>query len=142
MTSVGPDTRHAQIVAPAEPTQSRQLEISNAVVRIYKQYTGRGPRTARTHISDGLVIVILSGCLTRAERSLYEAGRRELLMSQRQAMQQVMSDEMVAAVQAIVGRPVISFMSTHDPEKEIGAEVFVLDGRQVTGPAQVAAIHG
>lgn len=141
MSSARPDTRRAPVVAPAEPTQSRQLEISNAVVRIYKHYLGRGPRSARTHLSEDLVVVILAGCLTRAERSLYEAGQQELLLSQRHAIQQLMADEMIAAVQGIVGRSVVSFMSTNDPEKEIGAEVFVLDGRSVAASSQLPAIH-
>lgn len=119
-------------------TPSKQLEISNAVVRIYKHYLGRGPRSARTHLSDGLVVVMLTGVLTRAERSLYEAGNRELLMSQRAAVQRLVSDEMIASVQSILGREVISFMSTNDPEKEIGVELFVLEsGRQE--PSELAA---
>jgi uncharacterized protein YbcI len=114
-------------VGVAEGTPSKQLEISNAVVRTYKRYAGRGPRSARTHLTDEFAMVLLSGCLTQAERSLFEAGQRELLMRQRHAMQQMMAEEMVASVRSIVGRDVISFMSSYDPEKELGVELFMLD---------------
>jgi uncharacterized protein YbcI len=106
---------------------SKQLEISNAVVRIYKRYLGRGPRSARTHLSDELAVVTLYGVLTRAERSLYEADQHELLLRQRRAMQQLMAEEMIASVRDIIGCEVVSFMSTNDPEKDLGVEVFVLD---------------
>ena len=122
----------------SEAPPSKQLEISNAVVRIYKHYTGRGPQSARTHLSDELAVVMLTGVLTRAERSLYEAGNHDLLTTQHAAMQRLMSDEMVAAVGAIVGRDVISFMSTSDPEKEIGVEVFVLESARHSTAAQAA----
>jgi uncharacterized protein YbcI len=131
--STQPEHRHEIArVGLADGAPSKQLEISNAVVRIYKRYMGRGPRSARTHLTDEFAMVLLSGCLTRAERSLYEAGQRELLMSQRHAMQQMMAGEMIESVQSIVGRQVISFMSTNDPEKELGVELFMLEtGRSV-----------
>lgn len=113
-----------------EQAQSKQLEISNAVVRIHKHYLGRGPRSARTHLTDELAIVMLDGCLTRAERSLYEAGQHDLLANQRHAMQRLMADEMISSIRTITGQDVISFMSTSDPEKELGAELFVLQGRE------------
>lgn len=116
----------ASVLPAVEQGQSKQLEISNAVVRIYKHYLGRGPRSARTQLTGELAIVMLTGCLTRAERSLYEAGQHELLMSQRHAMQRLMADEMIASVAMITGQDVISFMSTNDPEQELGAELFVL----------------
>lgn len=71
--------------------------------------------------------MVLNGVLTRVERSLFEAGNHELLMNQRAAMQRLMADEMIASVRSILGREVISFMSTNDPEKEIGVELFVLE---------------
>ena len=125
------------VLPQGEQGQSKQLEISNAVVSIYKRYLGRGPRSARTHLTDELAIVMLGGCLTRAERSLYEAGRHDLLMNQHHAMQRLMADEMIQAVQAITGQEVISFMSTNDPENELGAELFVLQSPTAMGSLAV-----
>ena len=135
-----------QAVQPAPPAAegapSKQLEISNAVVRIYKRYQGKGPRSARTQLSDDLCVVVLTGCLTRAERSLLEAGNHDLLLRQRAAMQRLMAEEMVASVQSILGRQVISFMSTNDPEKELGVELFVLESDKHFPAHQQTAADG
>lgn len=132
MTDIMDQREFAEVAGVHDGAPSKQLEISNAVVRIYKRYLGRGPRSARTHLTDEFAMVMLSGCLTRAERTLYEAGQHELLMNQRLAMQRLMADEMISAVRDIVGREVISFMSTNDPEKELGVELFILDGGRKT----------
>lgn len=119
----------AVLLHASEGASSKQLEISNAVVRIHKRYLGRGPRGARTHLSHELAVVVLIGAMTRAERSLYDAGEHDLVMNQRHAMQQLMADEMIASVQDITGREVISFMSTNDPEKELGVELFLFEAK-------------
>ena len=38
---------------------SRQAAISNLIVRLMSEYTGRGPTKARTHITDNVVTVVL-----------------------------------------------------------------------------------
>ena len=51
------------------------LELSNAVVRIHKEYYGKGPTKARSHLSqDMLVVVVLEGGYTHAEQTLLARG--------------------------------------------------------------------
>jgi len=50
------------------------LDLSNAVVRIHKQYYGKGPTKARSHLTHDLLTVILEGGYTRSEQTLLEHG--------------------------------------------------------------------
>jgi uncharacterized protein YbcI len=47
------------------PGSSLNLAISNAIVGLLREYTGRGPTKARTTIRDNVVVVILEQALTK-----------------------------------------------------------------------------
>jgi uncharacterized protein YbcI len=47
-----------------------EAEISEAIVRFEIDYMGRGPKEARSHIVDDLIVVRLNGMLTPAEQQL------------------------------------------------------------------------
>ncbi len=101
--------------------------ISNAVVRILAEYTGRGPTKARTSIRDNIVLVVTQDNLTKAERSLLAADQVEFVMETRHRFQMTMRDDLIAAVEALTQRTVIAFMSANHPDPDIAAEIFVLD---------------
>ena len=109
--------------------------ISNAVVRIVHEYTGRGPTRARTSLRDDVVVVVLQETLLKAERSLIRDSKRQLVVEMRRSFQQTMRAELSTAVTEITGREVIAFMSDSHLEPDYSVEVFVLapaadDGRQ------------
>jgi uncharacterized protein YbcI len=68
--------------------QGATLQISNEMVRIYKEQFGRGPTQARTfwHGEDVLT-VILEDTLTPAERSLVRMGEHQRLRETRMYFQ-------------------------------------------------------
>jgi uncharacterized protein YbcI len=102
--------------------------ISNLVVKLTSEYTGRGPTKARTHIEDDLVVVILRETLTKGERILVRDGKEDVVRSTRFAFQQTMKDELVAGVEQILGRTVLAFMSANHMEPDVAAEIFLLEG--------------
>ena len=106
--------------------------ISNAVVGIVHEYTGRGPTRARTSIRDDVVVVVLQETLLKAERSLIEDNKAELVAHMRRSFQQTMRADMSAAVAKLTGREVIAFMSDSHLEPDYSVEVFVLapDGEE------------
>jgi uncharacterized protein YbcI len=106
--------------------------ISNAVVGIVHEYTGRGPTRARTSIRDDVVVVVLQETLLKAERSLIEDNKAELVAHMRRSFQQTMRADMSAAVSNLTGREVIAFMSDSHLEPDYSVEVFVLapDGEE------------
>jgi uncharacterized protein YbcI len=101
--------------------------ISNAIVGIVHEYTGRGPTRARTSIRDDVVVVVLQETLLKAERSLIEDDKEELVVTMRRSFQQTMRADMSAAVSELTGRAVIAFMSDSHLEPDYSVEVFVLE---------------
>jgi uncharacterized protein YbcI len=100
--------------------------LSNAVVSIHKQFYGKGPTKARTHMMNDLVVVVLDGGFTRGEHTLSDHGFQREVMQSRMAMQNSVEAEFRTAVEIILGRPVRSFMSAADPANDLQAEIFVL----------------
>lgn len=101
--------------------------ISNAIVGVVHEYTGRGPTRARTSIrDDDVVVVMLQETMLKAERSLIEDGKAGLVVEMRRSFQQTMRADMSAAVEELTGRDVIAFMSDSHLEPDYSVEVFVL----------------
>jgi uncharacterized protein YbcI len=101
--------------------------ISNAVVRLLSEYTGRGPTKARTHLSKDLVTVVLHDTLTKGERSLVSEGDATIVLETRKAFQNAMKDDLVKAVEQHTGRQVHAFLSANSIEPDIAVETFLLE---------------
>jgi uncharacterized protein YbcI len=108
---------------------SMSAAISNAVVRLLSEYTGRGPTKARTYIDEDLITVVLQDSLTKGERSLLRDGEVALVLANRKAFQNSMADDMVAAVEQLSGRSTTAFLSANHINPDIAVESFVLAPR-------------
>ncbi len=104
--------------------------ISSAVVKLMRDYIGRGPTKARTYIEGNLISVVLEDTLTMAERSLVRDGRGDLVVQTRRTFQQTMAAELVALIEEQSGRVVRAFLSDHHLDPDIAIESFVLQPRQ------------
>ena len=102
-------------------------QLANAVVGLTRKYLGRGPTKARAYVRDNLVVVVLGDALTKAERSLVADGKAERVRQLRQDFQHTMKPDLVEAVERIVGRKVIAFMSDNHIDPDLACEVFVLE---------------
>jgi uncharacterized protein YbcI len=102
-------------------TRSQGLAISNLIVRLLSDCTGRGPTRARTHFNENLVTIVVQDLLTRGERSLVRDGKQELVLATRRAYQQTMGADLTAGIEEITGRQVIAFLSA-----DLAIESFVL----------------
>ena len=102
------------------------LAISNLVVRLLSEYTGRGPTKARTHFNDNLVTVVVQDLLMKGERSLIRDGKQDLVLETRRAYQLTMREDYTAGVEEITGRRVIAFLSANHIDPDIAIESFVL----------------
>ena len=105
----------------------RAAAISNAMVQLLHEYTGRGPTRARTTLDDDLVVCVLADTLTASERKLVNGGEERLVLEQRSTFQRLMRDDAVAAVEGITGRKVAAFMSNNHVEPDMAVETFVLE---------------
>lgn len=116
----------------AEPERpagsSLYLAISNAIVGVLREYTGRGPTKARTTIRDDVVLVMLEQTLTKGEQVLVDKGRGDNVITLRREYQEAMREEASARIAEITGRNVVAMMSANHLNPDLAAEIFVLDG--------------
>jgi uncharacterized protein YbcI len=104
------------------------MEISNEMVRLYKQQFGRGPTTVRTlWASPDVLTVVLESTLTPAERNLVRLGEHERLRETRLYFQYASVREFCEPIERLTGRKVRSFVSGTDSEVDgLSVETFVL----------------
>jgi uncharacterized protein YbcI len=103
-------------------------EITNAMVRLYKELFGRGPTKARTNYAgpDTLVATIQNS-LTAAERKMLDLDEHQRVREIRMFFQQANEAEFTGTVEEITGRKVWAFVSGFDTERDVAAEVFYLE---------------
>jgi uncharacterized protein YbcI len=108
------------------PAISLSAAISNTVVRLLAEYTGRGPTKARTYVNDDLIAVVLQDTLTKGEQSLVRDGKTDLVLSTRKAYQNTMRADLIAAIETLTGRTVHAFLSDNHVDPDVAVESFVL----------------
>jgi uncharacterized protein YbcI len=109
------------------PGGSLSLTISNAIVGLMREYTGRGPTKARTTLRDNLVVVLLEHTLSKGEKVLVEKGRGENVLALRREYQEAIREEASAKVAEITGCKVLAMMSANHLDPDLAVELFVLD---------------
>jgi uncharacterized protein YbcI len=113
-----------------ERTGLMMVELSNAMVRLYKELFGRGPTKARTNFAGpDLIVSSLECSLTRIERLMVDAGEHERLRDLRMHFQYLNKEQFIGTVEQITGRKVRAFVSGIDTEHDISTELFYLEPR-------------
>jgi uncharacterized protein YbcI len=102
-------------------------DINNGTVRVFREYTGRGPTKARSVIDHNSVTILLADTLTPGEQRLVETGRADSVLRTRHEFQLVMRDDLIKLVEDALDRKVIAFMSANHIDPDMAAEVFILD---------------
>jgi uncharacterized protein YbcI len=111
------------------------LELSNEMVRLYKELFGRGPARARTHFAGpDTIICTLERTLTPAEQSMVSMGEHQRLRETRMFFQHAREGDFRDAVERITGRNVIAFVSGIDTTADMSCEVFYLEPVTRDGP--------
>ena len=114
--------------------RSPMLEISNAMVRLYKEAFGRGPTKARAQFAgNDTLVVILESSLTVAERNLVSMGEHQRLREARLFFQYALEDQFRAIVEQALGRRTVAFVSGIDAARDVAMEIFTLEPSEVDG---------
>ena len=115
-------------IGNADPQGLELQEITNAMVRLYKELFGRGPTKARTNYagSDTLVATI-ENSLTPAEQNMIDLGEDQRVREIRMFFQHASDAEFTGTVEQITGRKVQAFVSGMDTDKDVATEVFYLE---------------
>jgi uncharacterized protein YbcI len=122
----------------AESGANMLMEVSNSMVRLYKDQFGRGPTKARTHwTGPDALTCFLEDTFAPAERNLVKLGEHQRLRDTRMFFQYATVREFCDPVERITGRKVRVFVSgidTHVDGFSMETFVFYADGQD--GPAR------
>jgi uncharacterized protein YbcI len=117
--SVGTDSAHPGLIS---------AQISNEMVRLYKELFGRGPTSARTHFAGpNAILVTLENTMTPAERTMADLGEHQRLRDVRLFFQYARAQDFRGTVERVSGRTVRGFISGMDTEQDIACEIFILE---------------
>jgi uncharacterized protein YbcI len=111
------------------------LEISNALVHLFKEQFGRGPRHARSYwAGPDAITVILEDTLTPAERNMVSMGEHQRLRDMRTFFQVASTAAFCEAIERLSGRKVRAFVSGTDTHVDgLSAETFILHPKGYEG---------
>jgi uncharacterized protein YbcI len=110
-------------------------EISNTAVALHREHFGRGPGAAKSHVSDNLVVCVLSDVFTPVERTLIEAGQEARVRETRAAHRAATDGIYKARMEAVVGHRVEAHLTSINVDPDVAVEVFVLAEPYVPGDA-------
>ncbi len=103
-------------------------ELSNAMVKFFKEQFGRGPTRVRSDWAGPDTLVCkLWETFTPAERAMASMGEHTRLRETRLFFQTASEDEIRGLVERITGRRVVGFISGTDTGADLSVEVFVLE---------------
>ena len=111
----------------AQPGGTQLSAISNAIVAMMKKYYGRGPTAAKTYLMDDNLVVVMQDGFTTVERTLLDAGHEHLIREVRLRFQEEMGPEFVGAVEEILDRKVLGYMSQVVFDPPTLFELFILE---------------
>ena len=118
---------HTHTPEHGEQAGEQLAAVTNGIVKLFRDYYGRGPTKAKSYVlDDRIVVCVLEDTMTTVERTLVECGHGHKVRDVRLTFQEAMADEFKAVVSESMGRPVLGYHSQLTLEPDIGFEFFVL----------------
>lgn len=113
--------------------------ISNEFVTMQKEYWGLGPVQAKSYMMDDLLLIVMRGGMTRAERTMVDFGQHDMVRDFRQTFENEMTKNLTAKIERLTGRKVLTYQSQILFEPDLVAELFVFDRSGGVGTAEIVA---
>jgi uncharacterized protein YbcI len=105
-----------------------EAEISDAMVKLQREQTGRGPNQAHTYIMEDMVIVRMQEVLTPAERQLTGNPHGQSLVKQfHQQMHEIARKHLEQIIEAHTACRVLSIHSDVSTKTGEQVSIYVLD---------------
>ena len=110
----------------ATAARPQLTEISNAAVALHREHFGRGPGAAKTHISDNLVVCVLTDVFTPFEKTLIDAGQEERVRETRAIHRAATEGVYKLRMEEVLGRRVEAHMSSIHVDPDVAVDIFVM----------------
>jgi uncharacterized protein YbcI len=116
--------------APDAPLSGDQLlaAVTDAMVAFHQRYHHRAPVSAKTLLLGGeLLVCVLGGVYTDVEKTMIELQHGTVVHETRSTFQVAMQHKLIAAVERLSGRDVLSFTSDHHVGPDMEIDLFMLE---------------
>jgi uncharacterized protein YbcI len=118
----------------ATSSRPQLTEISNAAVALHREHFGRGPGAAKTHLSDNLVVCVLTDVFTPLEKTLIDAGQEQRVRETRAIHRTATEGVYKLRMEEVLGRRVEAHMSSIHVDPDVAVDIFVLAGEDPLVP--------
>ena len=124
--------------------QALLAQLSNEMVHAQKEFFGKGPTHAKSYLLDDLLIIVMRGGLTTAEKTMLDFGQTDLVRQFRQLFENEMTGRLTGMVEQLTGRRVATYQSQVMFDPDVVVEMFVFDEpgdratREATAEGQLA----
>ena len=122
-----------------EHGQSLLSQISNEMVRAQKKFFGKGPTEAKSYILDDLLVIVMRGGMTTAEKTMLEFGQQDQVRQFRQLFENEMTERLTDMIERLTGRKVLTYQSQVMFEPDVVVEMFVFDSAADAGDRTATA---
>ena len=121
------DGERAPLETAEERGDSLLARISNELVGAQKEFFGKGPTKAKSYVFDDLLICVLRGGLTTAEKSMLDFDESDAVREFRQVFENRMTPRLKGIVEELTGRRVLTTQSQVMFDPDVVIQVFVFD---------------
>ena len=101
--------------------------ISTEMVRMHKQFFGKGPERAKSYFLDDMLIIVMKGGTTTAEKTMLEFGEQDQVREFRQTFENQMTQRLTDMIERLTGRKVLTYQSQIMFAPDRVVEMFVFD---------------
>ena len=117
--------------------QSLLARLSTEMVRAQKDFFGKGPTKAKSYFLDDMLVIVMQGGMTTAEKTMLGFGEADKVRDFRQTFENQMAERLTGMVEELTGRKVLTYQSQimFDPDRVV--EMFIFDDD--TEPAFIQA---
>lgn len=102
-------------------------DVTRDLVRLHREYYGKGPTKARSYMISDTLISILEGGFTTVEATLIDEGKSDAVHDMRRSFQTAMEERFRGVVEEATRRKVIAYMSQIHTDPDMAVELFVLE---------------
>jgi uncharacterized protein YbcI len=117
--------------APADEREKRGdtllARISTEMVKAQKEFFGKGPTRAKSYFFDDMLLIVMRGGLTTAEKTMLAMDQADAVRSFRQVFENEMTGRLTETIEGLTGRNVLAYQSQVMFDPDIVVEMFVFD---------------
>lgn len=113
--------------APEVSGGALNAALANQLGKLIADFTGRGAQRSRAFLYQDVVICVFEDSATNSDKNLVAAGKADLVRLGRDALQQAMAPQLIAAIERLTSRSVRTFLSGTDSTGADSIEAFLLE---------------